>query len=138
MLSGARIGAYQVVSPLGKGGMGEVYRARDAAQRESRSRSCLEPFAKRPGSTGAVPPRGAGAGLAQSSEHRGDLRLEEADGVQALVLELVEGQTLAERIAQGRSPLDEALAIAQADCRGARAAHEKGIIHRDLKPANIK
>jgi Tol biopolymer transport system component len=64
--------------------------------------------------------------------------LEESDGTQALVMELVEGPTLADRIAQGRIPLDEALAIARQITQALEAAHEQGIVHRDLKPANIK
>ena len=64
--------------------------------------------------------------------------LEEADGVKALVLELVEGPTLAERIAQGPIPLDEALPVARQIAEALEAAHEQGVIHRDLKPANIK
>ena len=64
--------------------------------------------------------------------------LEQSDGVQALVMELVEGPTLADRIAQGPIPVDEALAIAKQIAEALEAAHEKGIIHRDLKPANIK
>ena len=64
--------------------------------------------------------------------------LEEADGVKALVLELVEGPTLADRIARGPVPVDEALPIARQIAEALEAAHEQGIIHRDLKPANIK
>src|SRR5438046_1777687 len=63
---------------------------------------------------------------------------EEADGVHALVLELVDGPTLADRIARGAIPLDEALPIARQICEALEAAHDQGIIHRDLKPANIK
>ena len=64
--------------------------------------------------------------------------LEEADGIRALVLELVEGPTLADRIKQGAIPLDEALPIAKQIAEALEAAHEAGVIHRDLKPANIK
>ena len=64
--------------------------------------------------------------------------LEEADGVKALVLELVEGPTLADRIAKGPIPLDEALPIAKQIAEALEAAHEQGVIHRDLKPANVK
>src|SRR5499425_3493679 len=64
--------------------------------------------------------------------------LEQSDGVQALVMELVEGETLADRIAQGPIPVDEALPIARQVAEAFEAAHEKGVIHRDLKPANIK
>ena len=64
--------------------------------------------------------------------------LEESDGVQALVLELIEGPTLADRIAQGPIPIDEALPIARQIAEALEAAHEQGVIHRDLKPANVK
>ena len=64
--------------------------------------------------------------------------LEEAEGVRALVLELVEGPTLADRIAQGPIPIDEALPIAKQIAEALEAAHEQGVIHRDLKPANVK
>ena len=64
--------------------------------------------------------------------------LEQSDGVQALVMELVEGPTLADRIAQGPIPVDEALPVAKQIAEALEAAHEQGIIHRDLKPANIK
>ena len=64
--------------------------------------------------------------------------LEEADGSRFLVLELVEGETLAERIRRGAIPIDEALQIAKGICEALEAAHEKGVIHRDLKPANVK
>src|SRR5215469_13568652 len=64
--------------------------------------------------------------------------LQEADGARFLVLELVEGETLADRIARGPIPIDEALPIASSICEALEAAHEQGIVHRDLKPANIK
>ena len=75
---------------------------------------------------------------AESSEHRAYLRLEDSTGTTALVMELVEGPTLADRIAKGALPLDEALPIAKQIAEALEAAHEQGIIHRDLKPANIK
>ena len=74
----------------------------------------------------------------QSSEHRGDLRPREDADVTALVMELVEGDDLSQRIARGAIPLDEALPIAKQIAEALEAAHEQGIVHRDLKPANIK
>ena len=136
--SAVRLGPYTIVAPLGAGGMGEVYRARDSklgrdvaikilpphftADPERRSRFARE----------APPPRHA-----QSSAHRRDLRPGRIDGVTALVLELVEGPTLADRLARGPLPIAEALAIARQIAEALDAAHEKGIVHRDLKPANI-
>ncbi len=133
-----QIGPYTIVAPLGAGGMGEVYRARDSklgrdvaikilpshftADPERRSRFARE---ARTLATLNHPHIGAIYGL------------EEADGVSALVLELVEGQTLADRLERGPLPLPQALAIARQIAEALDAAHEKGIVHRDLKPANI-
>ncbi len=145
--AGDRLGAYEVLTPLGEGGMGEVYRARDSRlKREVALKILPESFATDPDRVARfqreaevlaslnhphvaaiygledAPPTGSG--------HAGPAR--------ALVLELVEGETLAERIARGPIPVDEALAIARQVADGLQAAHEQGIIHRDLKPANIK
>jgi eukaryotic-like serine/threonine-protein kinase len=133
-----RVGPYTIVAPLGAGGMGEVYRARDSklgrdvaikilpshftADPERRSRFARE---ARLLATLNHPHIGAIYGL------------EETDGVTALVLELVEGQTLADRLDRGALPIPQALAIARQIAEALEAAHEKGIVHRDLKPANI-
>ncbi len=134
---GRELGPYTILAPLGAGGMGEVYRARDSKLgRDVAIRSCRR-IHRRSRAPCAVRARGASPRHAESSQHRRDLRLEEADGVTALVLELVEGPTLAERLARGPLPIAEALAIARQIAEALDAAHEKAIVHRDLKPANI-
>src|SRR6266567_2001821 len=126
---GTRLGPYEILAPLGAGGMGEVYRARD-------------------------PRMGREVAIKVSAEHFSDRFEREVRAVAALnhpnichlydvgpdylVMELVEGPTLAERIAAGAIPLEESLPIARQIAEALEAAHEKGIIHRDLKPANVK
>jgi len=136
---GARIGPYEVVAPLGAGGMGEVWRARDPRLGRDVALKVL------PHDVAADPERMARfareAQLLASLNHANIAAiygLEEAGGTRALVLELVEGPTLAERLAAGALPLDEALPMARQIAEALEAAHEKGIVHRDLKPANIK
>ena len=136
---GTRLGAYEILAPLGAGGMGEVYRARDAKLRRevaikvlprkfSRDKERLERFQRE-------------AQLLAQLNHTNIATLyglEEQDGQLFLVMELVEGETLAERIARGAIAVDEAVPLFIQIAEGLEAAHEKGIIHRDLKPANIK
>ena len=137
--AGTRFGPYEVLSPLGAGGMGEVYRARDARlSREVAIKVLPEVVAK---DTERLARFRREAQVLASLNHphiAAIYGLEEAGGYEALVLELVEGETLAERIASGPIPLDEALEIARQVARALEAAHEKGIVHRDLKPANVK
>jgi serine/threonine-protein kinase len=137
--AGERIGAYEIVSLLGAGGMGEVYRARDTKLGRDVALKIL------PDSFAADPERLARfkreAQVLASLDHPNIGAIygfEDSDGVHALVLQLVEGATLADRIAQASIPLDEALPIARQIAEALEAAHEQGIIHRDLKPANIK
>ena len=136
---GTRLGPYEVVALIGVGGMGEVYRAIDTNLKRAVAIKVL------PTSVAADAERLARfqreAELLASLNHphiAAIYGLEDADGVKALVLELVEGPTLADRIAQGPIPLDEAIPIARQIAEAVEAAHEQGIIHRDLKPANIK
>ena len=136
---GTRFGPYEVVALIGVGGMGEVYRAIDTNLKRAVAIKVL------PTSVAADAERLARfqreAELLASLNHphiAAIYGLEDADGVKALVLELVEGPTLADRIAQGPIPLDEAIPIARQIAEAVEAAHEQGIIHRDLKPANIK
>ena len=139
LTAGTRIGPYDVVAPLGAGGMGEVYRARDARLNRDVALKVLPDAFALDAERLARFRREAQVLAALNHPHIAAIHgLEEAGDVQALVLELVEGPTLADRIAQGRVPLDEALPIATQIADALEAAHEQGIIHRDLKPANIK
>jgi serine/threonine-protein kinase len=128
-----------VLAPLGVGGMGEVYRARDAKlNRDVALKILPSEFALDPERLARFK-REAQVLAALDHPNIGAIYgFEDADGVHALVLQLVEGPTLADRIAQGAIPFDEALPIARQIAEALDAAHEQGIIHRDLKPANIK
>jgi serine/threonine protein kinase len=137
--TGTRIGPYEVVSMLGAGGMGEVYRARDT------SLKCDVALKILPESFAADFERLARfqreAEVLASLNHphiAGIHGLAETGGIKALVMELVEGEDLASRIARGPMPVNEVLPVAMQIAEALEAAHEKGIIHRDLKPANIK
>jgi serine/threonine-protein kinase len=124
-----RLGPYEILSPLGAGGMGEVYRARDPRMgREVAIKVSAERFTDRfEREVRAV----------AALNHSNICQVYDV-GPNYLVMELIEGPTLADRIAAGAVPLDEALAIARQIGDALEAAHERGIIHRDLKPANIK
>ena len=136
---GTRFGSIEIVSPLGAGGMGEVYRARDTRlDRQVAVKILLESLARDPDRLSRFE-REAKLLAALNHPHIAQIYgLEESGSTRALVMELVEGPTLADRIAQGPLPLDEALPIARQIVEALEAAHEQGIIHRDLKPANIK
>ena len=127
------------MAPLGAGGMGEVYRARDTRlERQVAIKILLEAFARDPERLSRFE-REAKLLASLNHPHIAQIYgLEESGTTRALVMELVEGPTLADRIAQGPLPLDEALPIARQIAEALEAAHEQGIIHRDLKPANIK
>ena len=145
--TGLRFGPYEIVAPLGAGAMGEVYHAcdtklnRDVALKVLPGRFALDPdraarFAREAQLLATLnhPNIGAIYGLEESNPSTGSGQA----GAQALVLELIDGPTLADRIAAGPIPPGEALEIARQVADALEAAHEKGIIHRDLKPANIK
>src|SRR6266705_4953344 len=136
---GDRLGPYEVLALIGQGGMGEVYRARDTRlARDVAIKVLPAMFASDPDRMARFERE---ARVLASLNHSNIAilhGLEESDGVRALVMELVEGPTLADRIAHGAIPLDEALPIAKQIAEALEAAHEQGIIHRDLKPANIK
>ncbi len=138
-LEGQCIGPYQVSALIGTGGMGEVYRARDTKLNRLVAIKVLLPALANDPDRLARFSREAQLLASLNHPHIAQIHgFENAGGVHALVMELVEGPTLAERIAQGAIPIDEALAIAKQIAEALEAAHEQGIIHRDLKPANIK
>jgi eukaryotic-like serine/threonine-protein kinase len=136
---GLRIGPYEILSAIGTGGMGEVYRARDTRLKRDVALKILpESFATDPDRLARFQ-REAEVLASLSHPNIAAIHgLEESNGTRALVMELVEGETLADHIARGPIPIDEALPIARQVAEALEAAHEKGIIHRDLKPANIK
>ncbi len=136
---GTRLGAYEVVALLGAGGMGEVYRARDTRlNRDVAIKVLPETFTHDPDRVARFQRE---AQVLASLNHPNIAAihgLDEADGQQFLVLELVDGEDLSQRIARGPIQVEDALPIAKQVAEALEAAHEQGIIHRDLKPANIK
>ena len=139
MDAGTRIGPYEVTGSLGAGGMGEVYRATDTNLKRQVAIKVL------PDALALDVERLARfqreAEVLASLNHPNIAAiygLERANGISALVMELVEGPTLAERLAESALPLDETLHIAKQIASALEAAHERGIVHRDLKPANVK
>jgi len=136
---GTRLGSHEITALLGKGGMGEVYRARDLKlKREVAIKTLPNEFSR---DSDRVARFQREAEVLASLNHPNIAAiydLEESSGSRFLVLELVEGETLADRIARGPIPIEEALAIAKQICEALGAAHEHGVIHRDLKPANVK
>ena len=133
------VGPYRILDKLGEGGMGEVYRAHDSKlHRDVAIKTLPESMARDPDRLARFE-REAQVLAALNHPHiAGIYGLEMAGGVQALVLELVEGPTLAQRLEHGALPVDEAIDIGRQVADALEAAHEQGIIHRDLKPANIK
>jgi serine/threonine-protein kinase len=136
--AGSRIGPYEIETALGAGGMGEVYRARDTRlNRRVAIKSLPAAFAQDPERVARFK-REAQLLAALNHPHIAGIHgLEEANGSQFLVLEFVDGETLADRLVKGPIPLAESLRIAREIIDALEAAHEKGIIHRDLKPGNV-
>src|SRR5262245_12534259 len=136
---GTQLGSHEITSLLGKGGMGEVYRARDLKlKREVAIKILPEEFSR---DAERVSRFQREAEVLASLNHPNIAAiygLQEANETRFLVLELVEGETLADRIARGPIPVEEALDIAKSICEALEAAHERSIVHRDLKPANVK
>ena len=155
LTAGTRLGSYEIVALIGEGGMGQVYRARDPRLgRDVALKVLPELFAADPERLARFKreahvlaslnhPHIAGIhGFEEDaitvSGSPGPSRVEGSQTAHALVLELVEGSTLADRIARGALPIEEALPIARQIAEALEAAHEHGIVHRDLKPSNIK
>ena len=137
--TGRKLAHYEILEPIGKGGMGEVYRARDGKLGRDVAIKVLPDEFSRNAERLARFKREAK--ILASLNHPNIAAiygLEQSDSIHYLVLELVPGETLAERIARGPIPVDEAVEIATKVAEGLEEAHERGIIHRDLKPANIK
>ena len=139
LATGTKLGPYEIQSPLGAGGMGEVYRARDAKLGRDVALKvlpeALTQFAER------VARLRREAQVLASLNHPNIATIygfEDSGTVRALVMELVDGPTLAELIKQGAIPVDEALPLAKQICEAVEYAHERGIVHRDLKPSNVK
>ncbi len=136
---GTKLGPYEVLSLVGKGGMGEVYRARDTKLgREVAIKVLPEAFAQDKERLARFERE---ARLLASLNHPGIATLhglEDSGDVHFLVMELVPGETLAERIASGPLEADEALPLFKQNAEALAAAHDRGVLHRDLKPANIK
>ena len=134
-----RLGPYEILAPLGRGGMGEVWRARDTSlEREVAVKTLAPELAARPDLL-ARQRREAKLLAALNHPNVGAIYgLHEQDGAVYLVLEFVPGETLADRLARGALPLDEALLVGEQVVAALEAAHEAGIVHRDLKPANVK
>jgi serine/threonine-protein kinase len=136
---GTRLGSLEITALLGKGGMGEVYRARDAKlKREVAIKLLPDQLSRDPNRVSRFQIEAEVLASLNHPNIAAIYDLEEADQTRFLVLELVEGQTLAERIQRGPVPIEEALSIAKEICQALEAAHENGIVHRDLKPANVK
>src|SRR5467141_1994905 len=137
--AGSRLGPYEILSPLGAGGMGEVYRARDTKlDRDVAIKILPDAFATDPERMARFEREATTLASLNHPNIGAIYAVEKSSGLHALVMELVEGDDLSQRIARGAIPLDEALPIAKQIAEALEAAHEQGIIHRDLKPANIK
>jgi serine/threonine protein kinase/Tol biopolymer transport system component len=139
LAAGSRVGVYEVISRIGEGGMGQVFRARDTRlNRDVALKVLPDAFAGDPDRLARFAREAQTLASLNHSNIAHIHGLEESGGVSALVMELVEGDDLSQRIARGPIPVDEALSIAIHVAHALEAAHEQGIIHRDLKPANIK
>jgi eukaryotic-like serine/threonine-protein kinase len=137
--SGTKLGHYEITAPLGAGGMGEVYRARDTKLGRDVALKVLPPVFARDAQRMARFEREAKVLASLNHPNIATIfGVEESGSTPALVMELVEGPTLADRIRQGPIPTEEALRIAKQICDALEYAHEHGIVHRDLKPANVK
>jgi serine/threonine-protein kinase len=136
---GKQLGSYEITGLLGKGGMGEVYRARDAnLKRDVAIKILPDEFSRDPARVSRFQREAEVLASLNHPNIAAIYDLQKSDEMRFLVLELVEGETLAERIQRGPIPVDEALDLAMRIAEALEAAHEKSIVHRDLKPANVK
>jgi serine/threonine protein kinase len=139
LMPGTRLGSYEILAPLGEGGMGAVYRARDTKLgRAVAIKVILDEFASNDERVGRFEREAKMLAALHHQRIASLFGLEHAEGRHFLVMELVEGETLAERLRRGAVPVEEALPIAIQIAEALEAAHEKGVVHRDLKPANVK
>src|SRR5262249_34339772 len=135
LATGQQLGTYEVLAPLGAGGMGEVYRARDMRLGREVALKVLRADKEVDAETLARFEREARLLAQLNHPHIATLSgLHEADGIRFLALELVSGPTLAERLHDGPMPVTEACALARQIAEALEAAHEQGVVHRDLKP----
>ncbi|MEZ5313934.1 MAG: serine/threonine-protein kinase [Thermoanaerobaculia bacterium] len=138
-MDGSLLAHYRFGAKLGEGGMGEVYRATDTKLDREVAVKLLPPaFTADPERLARFEREAKLLAQLHHPHVASIFGIEEENGVRGLVMELVEGPTLAEKLAEGPLSLDESLAIAKQIAEAARAAHEKGIVHRDLKPQNVK
>src|SRR5262245_21436407 len=136
---GTQLGSHEIISLLGKGGMGEVYRARDLKlKREVAIKILPDEFSRDPARVSRFQREAEVLASLNHPNIAAIYDVQEVHDTRFLVLELVEGETLAERIHRGPIPVEEALDIAELTCEALEAAHERSIVHRDLKPANVK
>src|SRR5512143_2350559 len=136
---GTSLSHYRITERLGAGGMGEVYRAEDTTlSRHVAIKVLPDEFSHDPERLARFEREAKVLASLNHPNIAAIYGLEQADGRRFLVLELVEGQTLAERLHKGTVPVEEALEVCHQIAEGLEAAHEKGIIHRDLKPSNVK
>jgi len=135
---GTRLGIYEIVAPIGEGGMGHVYQARDTKlARDVAIKVLPEAFAHDVHRLARFQREARTLASLNHPHIAAIYGLEESSGLTALVMELVEGEDLSQRIAGGAIPIEEALPIAKQLAEALEAAHEQGIVHRDLKPANV-
>ncbi|MCM2257959.1 MAG: serine/threonine protein kinase, partial [Vicinamibacteria bacterium] len=136
---GSRLGAYEVVATIGAGGMGEVFRARDTKLgREVAIKVLPAAFAQDAERVARFRREAQILAALNHPNIAAIYGLEEGEGRLALVMELVDGEDLSQRVKRGAIPVDEALQVAKQIAEALEEAHEKGIVHRDLKPANVK
>jgi serine/threonine protein kinase/Tol biopolymer transport system component len=138
LIAGSRLGAYEIQSPLGAGGMGEVYRARDTRlEREVAIKVLPEHLSQKPDARERFERE---ARAVSSLGHPNICHLYDVgqhDGISYLVMEYLQGETLADRLRKGPLPLEQVLKVGVETCEGLEKAHRSGVVHRDLKPSNI-